>query len=69
MNDNTEALPPSSWRIDPSNGVFVVYRLSHWNTGWREYLTARDGVSSRPSRFRTESAAMAAILRAEKGRQ
>lgn len=31
-----------------------------------EYLTARDGVSSRPSRFKTEAAARAAITQSTK---
>ena len=55
---------PGPWKVEAAGQWFIVYRLSHWNTGWREYLTARDGVSSRASRFKTEAAARAAIAKA-----
>lgn len=55
---------PGPWRVEADGRSFIVFRLSHWNTGWREYLTARDGVSSRPSRFGSRETAEAAITKA-----
>jgi len=55
---------PGPWQVEATGDRFIVYRLSHWNTGWREYLTASGDVSSRASRFKTEVAANAAIASA-----
>lgn len=58
---------PGPWKVSPDGERFIVYRLSHWNTGWREYLTADGHVSSRASRFKTEGSARAAIAKATRG--